>query len=221
MNKAGFMRKNDRSSLEGSFYRELRLLEEIEDYPEISQRNMADRLGVALGVANLLTKNLIKKGYVKATKVGWRTWVYSLTPDGFNRKIQLTKRYIGRTLEHYRNIRAHLRSEINQAQLGIHSSVAILGSSELAELVCLALKDVGVDNIQIFDDVASGDKVFGEMVRPTKQLIVGNFDRIVVARSNEMDSLQIISREELLNGEDYLSEFPKQLDLFSKREQAK
>ena len=215
------MRKDDRSSLEGSFYRELRLLEDIEDYPENSQRNMAERLGVALGVANLLTKNLIKKGYVKATKVGWRTWVYSLTPDGFNRKIQLTKRYIGRTLEHYRNIRTHLRSEINQAQLGIHSSVAIVGSSELAELVYLALKDVGVSNIQIFDDTTSGNRVLGEMVRPSNQLIVGNFDRIVVARSNEMDSLQIISREDSLDGEGYLSEFPKQLDLFSKGELAK
>ena len=214
------MRKDDRSSLEGSFYRELRLLEEIEDYPEISQRNMADRLGVALGVANLLTKNLIKKGYVKATKVGWRTWVYSLTPDGFNRKIQLTKRYIGRTLEHYRNIRNHLRSEINQAQLGTNSRVAIMGSSELAELVYLALRDVGVDNIRIFDDGANGIKVLGEIVRPSSQLVVADFDRIVVARSNEMDSLQIISREDLLSEDDYLSGFPKQLDLFSEGDRA-
>ncbi len=214
------MRKDDRSSLEGSFYRELRLLEEIEDYPEISQRNMADRLGVALGVANLLTKNLIKKGYVKATKVGWRTWVYSLTPDGFNRKIQLTKRYIGRTLEHYRNIRNHLRSEINQAQLGTNSRVAIMGSSELAELVYLALRDVGVDNIRIFDDGANGIKVLGEIVRPSNQLVVADFDRIVVARSNEMDSLQIISREDLLSEDDYLSGFPKQLDLFSEGDRA-
>ena len=214
------MRKDDRSSLEGSFYRELRLLEEIEDYPEISQWNMADRLGVALGVANLLTKNLIKKGYVKATKVGWRTWVYSLTPDGFNRKIQLTKRYIGRTLEHYRNIRNHLRSEINQAQLGTNSRVAIMGSSELAELVYLALRDVGVDNIRIFDDGANGIKVLGEIVRPSNQLVVADFDRIVVARSNEMDSLQIISREDLLSEDDYLSGFPKQLDLFSEGDRA-
>ena len=157
---------------------------------------------------------------MKATKVGWRTWVYSLTPDGFNRKIQLTKRYIGRTLEHYRNIRNHLRSEINQAQLGTNSRVAIMGSSELAELVYLALRDVGVDNIRIFDDGANGIKVLGEIVRPSNQLVVADFDRIVVARSNEMDSLQIISREDLLSEDDYLSGFPKQLDLFSEGDRA-
>ena len=95
-----------------------------------------------------------------------------------------------------------------------------MGSSELAELVYLALRDVGVDNIRIFDDGANGIKVLGEIVRPSNQLVVADFDRIVVARSNEMDSLQIISREDLLSEDDYLSGFPKQLDLFSEGDRA-
>ena len=56
----------NKSPSEGTDFKELRLLEELEETPQITQRKMADRLGIALGVANLLTKNLIKKGYVRA-----------------------------------------------------------------------------------------------------------------------------------------------------------
>ena len=49
---------NDRAdSLEGGSYRELRLLEEVDSTPEVSQRHLARRLGIALGVANLLMRN--------------------------------------------------------------------------------------------------------------------------------------------------------------------
>ena len=48
----------NKSPSEGTDFKELRLLEELEETPQITQRKMADRLGIALGVANLLTKNL-------------------------------------------------------------------------------------------------------------------------------------------------------------------
>ena len=44
----------NKDELEESTYRELRLLEEVEIKPEVSQRHLANHLGVALGVANLL-----------------------------------------------------------------------------------------------------------------------------------------------------------------------
>ena len=50
----------NKGELEESTYRELRLLEEVEIKPEVSQRHLANQLGVALGVANLLVKNLAK-----------------------------------------------------------------------------------------------------------------------------------------------------------------
>ena len=61
----------NKDELEESTYRELRLLEEVEIKPEVSQRHLANHLGVALGVANLLVKNLAKKGYIRATPVSY------------------------------------------------------------------------------------------------------------------------------------------------------
>ncbi len=181
---------------EGSEFKELRLLEELIDTPQISQRKMADRLGVALGVANILTKNLIRKGYVKATQVGWRRWVYSLTPAGFSRKVQLTRQYVDRTLDHYRRIRSLLREELNVAPLEGDSRVAILGNSELGELVCLALSDLGVKDISVFDDQTSGDRLSNFLVQEEQHFTRSNFDTVIEARANDMEYLVVANMDD-------------------------
>ena len=97
--------KGQTGNLEGDSYRELRLLEEVDSTPELSQRHLARSLGIALGVANLLVRNLVKKGYIRTTRVGWKRWVYVLTPAGMSRKVQLTLGYIERFHDHYRRVR--------------------------------------------------------------------------------------------------------------------
>ena len=44
--------------IENMSFKELRVLEAIDQNPELSQRQLSRRVGVALGVGNLLLKNL-------------------------------------------------------------------------------------------------------------------------------------------------------------------
>ena len=66
--------------LESPNSRELKLLSEIEVDPEITQRRLASRVGMALGLTNLLLKNLAEKGYIKVSRSGWKRWLYTLIP---------------------------------------------------------------------------------------------------------------------------------------------
>ena len=131
-------------------FRELRLLEEVDTRAEVSQRHLAHQLGVALGVANLLIRRLATKGYIRVTQVGWKRWVYVLTPAGVARKVQLTLAYVDRVLDHYQRVRSSLREGLASEILNTESRVAIYGSSELAELVYLALRDLGVTEIEVY-----------------------------------------------------------------------
>ena len=63
------------------------------------------RVGIAVGVANVLIKSLVTKGYVRASRVTWKGWAYILTPAGVARKVQLTANYVDRFLDHYRTVR--------------------------------------------------------------------------------------------------------------------
>ena len=60
----------------------LGLLEAIDREGEQSQRAMAEKFGVALGLVNAYLKTCIKKGYVKVQRLPPRRYVYVLTPKG-------------------------------------------------------------------------------------------------------------------------------------------
>ena len=144
--------KNEQEeSLESVSYRELRLLTEVQRQPKSTQRELARRLGIALGMTNLLLHNLGEKGYVRISRAGWKRWMYALTPEGFSRKLQLTLSYIRRFLDQYQKVRQSLREELAIEQFNSESRVAIYGTNDFAELVYLGLKDLGIEEIEVFD----------------------------------------------------------------------
>ena len=106
-------------------YRELRLLEELEEAPEISQRDLSQRLGIALGLTNTMLRNLAKKGYIRASQAGWRRWLYAITPEGFSHKLRLTVSYVRRVLNDYGKVRDVLRQELAPLALHQESRVAL------------------------------------------------------------------------------------------------
>jgi len=174
--------------MEGASYRELRLLSEVERRPEASQRELGRRLGIALGMTNLLLHNLAQKGYVRITRAGWRRWLYALTPAGFSRKIHLTVAYVHRFLDHYQKVRQTLREELELLPLNAESRVAIYGTGELAELVYLSLKELGIDEIDIFAPGSlAGTRFLGMPVREVATFQPEQYDRMVVAFLDKVD----------------------------------
>ena len=85
---------------------------------QLTQREMADRVGLSLGGLNYCLKALVAKGWIKVqnfshsrNKLGY---VYLLTPAGITAKASLTHQFLRRKMEEYEALRreiAELRSE--------------------------------------------------------------------------------------------------------------
>jgi len=175
--------------MEGPDYRELRMLSEVHSTPGTTQRDLSRQIGIALGLTNVLLRNLVEKGYVRMTRAGWKRWVYALTPSGFARKVQLTVSYVHRVLDHYRQVRRTLREELQTVALNEESRVAIFGTGEFAELVYLGLREMEVEEIDIFGSKDTGNGRFlGMLVRDVGTLQPEQYDRIFVARLNSPDA---------------------------------
>jgi DNA-binding MarR family transcriptional regulator len=127
--------------------RELRVLEEVTHRPRVSQRQLADRLGVALGATNVIIRRLADQGYIRASKVGWRRWSYAITARGVSHKALLAQGVVEQFLSRYSWFRSIVQAELEQAGLSGRSRVAIVGSEEMSELIYLALTDLGVENV--------------------------------------------------------------------------
>jgi DNA-binding MarR family transcriptional regulator len=92
--------------------RDLQLLEAIEQESTLTQRTLAERLGIALGLTNLYLKRLIRKGHVKCVTVAPNRLVYLVTPRGVARKARLTYEFMKYSLDLYRDVRHHLRRSL-------------------------------------------------------------------------------------------------------------
>jgi len=99
----------------------LRILRIVEAEPDISQRHLAERLGVSLGKANYLIKALLDKGHIKAGNFmraeNKLKYAYLLTPEGITAKLQLTRDYIARKEQEFIDLQVELkamRAELEQ-----------------------------------------------------------------------------------------------------------
>lgn len=92
----------------------VRLLRLIDDNPSISQRALAEELGLSVGKVNYLIRALVEVGVVKArnfTKSGNKVgYTYFLTPAGFLEKARLTQRFLARKIVEYDSLRTEIET---------------------------------------------------------------------------------------------------------------
>jgi DNA-binding MarR family transcriptional regulator len=168
--------------------RNLEILAAIGEGNAPTQRALAERHGVALGLTNLYLKRLVTKGYVKVTDfpekpAARKRLRYLLTPKGLAEKTRLTYAYMDRSLAQYRLARQTLRSALSTLALAPDGGVkrlALYGTGEAAELAYLTLKEFGLEPVGIFSTSAAGT-FLGMPVRDCRELATEDVDAIVVA----------------------------------------
>jgi EPS-associated MarR family transcriptional regulator len=96
---------------EDTYFRVLRMLQ---DNPDMTQREIAERLGISTSGLNYCLKALIDKGWIKVqnfrqskNKFGY---IYVLTPQGIAEKAMLTGRFLKRKLTEYERLQAEIEA---------------------------------------------------------------------------------------------------------------
>ncbi len=159
--------------------RDLLLLSELDRDGRATQRMLASKLGIALGLTNLYLKRLARKGYIKITTIPRNRVRYFLTPQGIAEKSRLTYQYMQYALSYYRDMRGRLKDMLS-ALNGVNSQrVAICGTSELAELVYLSLREMKIDCVG-FIDGNSRESFLSCPVSSPDRLHGWNFDRVLI-----------------------------------------
>ena len=160
-------------------HRDLKLLEAVHEDAHVTQRGLASKLGIALGLANIYLRRLMRKGYIKVANVQPNRLSYLITPRGISEKARLTYEFMDYSLHLYKEVRQHLRETLQECAAA-GSAVAIYGRGEAAELAYLSLKESGLDPVAIFD-AEGGHDFLGMPVRPIAEHGSVAFDLMIVA----------------------------------------
>ena len=136
--------------------RELILLEQIADDPDINQATMAESLNVAVGTVNWHIKRLVSKGYVKAKRAQRKKLRYIITPQGIALRARLTIQYIENQMRLYRETRQMVKELLAEARAEGFHQVNVIGDSEIADvcqLTCLeqGFEVVNLDHIPVLE----------------------------------------------------------------------
>jgi len=171
--------------MERQHERDLEILTAIEEGEPLTQRALAKRLGVALGLANLYLKRLAKKGSIKIVEfpkkpAARKRLRYLLTPTGMAEKTRLTYEHMAYSLNLYRRARQTLRESLSQLPERGAKRIALYGTGEAAEAAYLTLRELGLEPIGVFADEGGGD-FLGFPVRALGELLGEDHDAVIVA----------------------------------------
>jgi len=139
----------------------LGMLAAIETNASHSQRSLAGELGIALGLANAYLKRCVRKGWVKVQQVPANRYAYYLTPQGFTEKARLTGDYLSASLGFFRRARQQTSELFDVARRHGQTRFALVGSSELAEIVAMGALESDVMLVGILDARRAGGRLAG------------------------------------------------------------
>lgn len=128
----------------------LDLLDAIEQQDDVSQRHLAQHMGIALGLANTYLKRCVKKGWVKITTAPANRYLYYLTPTGFSEKARLTSEFLTTSLTLVRQSGDAYLSVYQQCLEEGCSQVIFVGLSDLTEMAYLRVLDKPLEILGVY-----------------------------------------------------------------------
>ena len=124
--------------------RELTLLENIENDPNVNQSTLATQLGVAVGTVNWHLKRLIAKGAVKVKRAERKKLRYIITPEGIALRARLAVDYVERSFSIYRKTRQRVKEHLAKVRAAGFDRVRILGKGDIVDICRLTCIEQGV-----------------------------------------------------------------------------
>ncbi len=137
--------------------RSLLLMNELESGEPTSQREIASRLGIAVGLVNSYLKTLVHKGLIQVKAYPRNRYGYLLTPKGFAEKSRLAYEqlsYFHKLFMVARRDSAELFERLRQREV---EKVYFCGVDEFTEIAYLSLREAGIVLAAIMDENRAGE----------------------------------------------------------------
>jgi predicted transcriptional regulator len=137
----------------------LDLLNAVEANSSVTQRSVAQELGIALGLTNTYLKRCVRKGYIKAKQIPANRYAYYLTPKGFAEKSRLAGEYLSISFNFFRASREQCAAAFEECAERRWTRVALAGCGDLAEIATLCVRDT--PEIEIIGIIGTGSSQDG------------------------------------------------------------
>ena len=172
---------------------ELKTLKLLEKSPNITQRSLSNELGISLGKTHYILRELIDVGCIKLenfrrsdNKIGY---IYLLTPQGIQKKTEVTKRFLARKLIEYEKLKEKIDSAFQtKMERCIQEQVEATKKQEDAT------SKQSTDEVPVRDGSEASEKVSEENVEATVEELTGKEEEQTV--QDEKPVVEEVTEEE-------------------------
>ena len=166
----------------------LEILQAIENRNDVTQRHLADKLDVALGLANSYLKSCVRKGLIKVQQAPANRYLYYLTPKGFTEKSRLTAEYLSSSFDFYRRAGNSLNETLNICESNGWDRILLCGVSGLAEIASIRALEHDIQIIGIYDKTVEKKTILNMTVFNSLS-DAGNYDVCLITAFNDISDL--------------------------------
>jgi DNA-binding MarR family transcriptional regulator len=161
--------------------RALQFLEEIEQNPKVSQRELSHKFGIALGVTNACIKRMARRGFIILKGIPPRSIAYYITPRGFTEKANLALKAFSLNIHFYAEIKKQFAGKLLEMQNSGVKRVVFYGLSDEMEVAYITLQGLHMKLVGIADEEKNwGRTVFGYKVISSREVRNLNPDAILI-----------------------------------------
>ncbi len=153
-----------------------RILQVIDADDSVSQRSIASKLGIALGLTNLLVKRLVTRGLIRVRHIQRHRVRYFLTPAGMAEKARMSRLALASAVERYAEARRRIRDTFQRISVewpenrgGGQKRILFLGTGEVAEIGFICLHETDLTLAGVVDDQGRSE-FLGVQVYPADAL---------------------------------------------------
>jgi DNA-binding MarR family transcriptional regulator len=143
---------NDFSGFNDSELSVLQTIRESESSAErLTQRELARRTGISLGMINILLRRLAERGWVMLTRLSAKSVRYALTPAGVSELARRTAGYFRRASRSSDLYHDKLESFVLEAKRGGAGTLVLVGSSEVELILAYVCERHGLVFVKSLD----------------------------------------------------------------------
>ncbi len=130
---------------------------DVQEY-STSQRMLAQKTGISVGLVNAILKKLVRTGYVKVVSLNKKQVQYLLTPIGFLEKAKRSCSYVLKIAREYQRIQSSVKETLDLLDKEGYRSIILHGDGELRGLVEAIVREELSQFHMILSDAMNGQE---------------------------------------------------------------
>jgi DNA-binding MarR family transcriptional regulator len=158
----------------------LLLLEAIGEEDHLSQRELARKLNISLGLVNTFINKLLTQGIFKTFKLPKNRSRYILSPKGIAEKAKLTRKYLKYSIGYYQEVKRRVAGLLSMLAESEKIKIIFYGAGDLCEIACIIIGENNKGNATIIDDKKSGRTICGHEIHKETKLEDTSFDALII-----------------------------------------